>query len=389
MLLFKAGYDTPGITPNSSAFQFTTNCPPRRGSMALMRRLLTLALAPLMVLAACAIGAPVGDSTVKFVAERPAQIDWTRTVAGYSISGSGRTINLDELNLVAAGFGLIPQALLDKASPEALFRVGEGEEVSTLASAYSKGFDIYLIDHTFEVADTPVVMQLILAHELVHVAQFAGLVDESKAADFVPTDNAIGESALVKDFASATGWSSYIEGDTLIWTLAEPGGTTEYGRSDPVEDMADSVAAVITGAEDSISRSRVDWIIDWLDSDLATLTRGAPWIPPNAENSTSTDPLFAVELARQSGIIDPSPAYYVWDIDSTSIEHLAGLVQQGLATHGWTGSFTAIDDPSIPRVAGLFSIGTRTMWVEVWDFPRGENISGGPDRPLIAYVGNG
>ncbi|GBE25027.1 MAG TPA: hypothetical protein ENG98_00555 [Actinobacteria bacterium] len=389
MLLFKEGYDTPGIALNSSAFQFTTDCPRRRGSMAPMRRLLSLALAPLVVLAACAIGTPVGDTTVKFVAERPAQIDWTRTVAGYPISGSGRTINLDELDLVTSGFGLIPQALLDKASPEALFRVADGDEVSSLASAYSKGFDIYLIDHTFEVADTAVVMQSILAHELVHVAQFAGLVDESQATDFVPRDNAIGGSALVRDFASAVGWSSYIEGDTLIWTLADPRGATEYGRSDPVEDMADSVAAVITGAEDSISRSRVDWILNWLGSDLATLTRGAPWIPANAENSTSTDPLFSVELARRSGIIDPSPTYYVWDINSTSIEHLAGLVRQGLATHGWTGSFTSIDDPSIPRVAGLFSIGARTMWVELWDFPRGENISGGPDRPLLAYVVNG
>jgi hypothetical protein len=357
--------------------------------MALMRRLLSVVFSLSIVLAACAIGTPQGDTNVQFVAERPAQIDWTRTVAGYPISGSGRTINLDELALVTEGFGLIPQPLLDKAAPEAIFRVAEGEQVSSLASAYSKGFDIYLIDHTFEVADTPVVMQSILTHELVHVAQFGALVDESKDPDFEATDNAMERSSLVSDFASSVGWSAFEDGDSLTWALSDPSGTTAYGRSDPVEDMADSVAAITTGAEDTISPSRVDWIVNWLDTDLATLTRGAPWIPAGSENSTSTDPLFALELARQYGIVNPLPAYYVWDTDRTSIEHMASLIRQGLVSHGWAGSFTAIDDPSIPRVAGLFSIGTRTMWVELWDFPRGVNIAGGPDKPLIAYVVSG
>jgi len=389
MLLFKAGYVTPGINANGSAFPSPTDCLPRRGSMASMRRLLALTLTTAIVLSACSIGTPLGESNVQFVAERPAQIDWTRTVAGYPISGSGRAINLEELDLIAAGFDLIPQPLLDKVSPDALFRVAEGGQVSSLASAYSKGLDIYLIDHTFEVADTPVVMQSILTHELIHVAQFAALVDESKEASFVVTDNAMERSGLVGDFAAAAGWSSFIDGDTLTWTLADPKGTTAYGRSDPVEDMADSVAAITTGAEDTISRSRIDWITNWLDTDLTTLTRGTPWIPAASENSSSTDPLFAVELASQAGISSPAPVYYVWNTDSTSIEHMAGLVRQGLATHGWSGTFTAIDDPSIPRVAGLFSIGGRTMWVEIWDFPRGTNISGGPDKPLLAYVVNG
>lgn len=351
-----------------------------------MHRLGLFIVAPALLLASCAVGVPSDANDVRFTPERPLQIDWVRTVAGYEISGSGRQIDLGELSLLQEAFEIMPDPVLELAQPDALFRIPRGEQVSSLASAFTKGSDIYITDHTFEVAQTPLIMKSILAHELVHVAQFQALVVELEASGAIPTDDAMEGSALVRDFAEAVGWQADDSGDTVVWTLSFSRGTTEYGRSSPVEDMADSLAMIVTGAEDTISASRVTWITDWLDTSLATLDRGGLWVHETGERVTSEVDLFNSVLVQTNGIVDPVPTYYAWDEDGSSIERLTNLVRQRLRAYGWAGTLTPIVDPAVPRVGGVFSIGARTMWVEVWDFPHGQHVTGGPDGPLVAYV---
>ena len=97
-----------------------------------MHRLGLFIVAPALLLASCAVGVPSDANDVRFTPERPLQIDWVRTVAGYEISGSGRQIDLGELSLLQEAFELMPAPVLELAQPDALFRIPRGEQVSSL-----------------------------------------------------------------------------------------------------------------------------------------------------------------------------------------------------------------------------------------------------------------
>ncbi len=114
-------------------------------------------------------------------------------------------------------------------------------------------------------------------HELVHVLQFQSVVaniDRHKALyEFRKTDRqviwnkAALDTRLVRSFMEATGWRM-LDGSHSHRRLVRPDWsrekTSRYGRSNILEDMAETLSYVIIGDFTPLSKKRISWALNLL-----------------------------------------------------------------------------------------------------------------------------
>ncbi len=359
--------------------------------------LVVLALVP-----ACSLGgSPAASSGALAEIEIPAptSIQWERNSGSIELLGTTPRAVPGELALIAAALAEVPTAIYDKAPLRYLVRaptVGTAD-LHPATAAFARGPDVYIVDRTFQDpaagGNTRFGLARVLLHELAHVAQF-----DTLAPDYVRavqdgtleiTDTGDG-SLLVADFAEAVGWRNS-SSDALRprWSLSgsAAAGTTEYGRSSPEEDMAESVALVALGLNGVLSPERIRWVEEWLGAGAERLAAGKPWVPEGSRQAQFREPVYdeAEVAARRADHVEP--VYYELAPSLPPAERLAAQVGSELRGRGLSGSLTPVADDRLPRFSGEFrrSDGLR-FWVELWDFREASGFRSAPAGPVLTYV---
>lgn len=326
----------------------------------------------------------------------PGPVIWSRAVGPADLVGLTSRADPDEVDLVAAALTEIPTVLLDAAGVRNLVRSAGAEdtELHPATTAFARGPDIYLLDRTFRDARAGtgrLSLARILTHELAHVAQFGALeadyVDAILSGEITETDTSNG-SALVADFAAATGWSdSSTQRFSPSWRLASTAGTTEYGATAPDEDMAESISLVAVGRANLISTERVRWVENWLGVSSAQLSLGKPWVPDG-----SSEAFFDQAVYDEAGVAElrarhVEPQYFVLPASAQGSDEMAAQVSSQLRRRGITGTLAPVLDNRLPRYSGVFarSDGVR-FWVELWDFRSSTGFRSPPPGPVLTYV---
>ncbi len=183
----------------------------------------------------------------------------------------------EHFEAVAEASADLPE-IVDLHPPRAIVLPGGGLRLlpSPLATARASGATIILGMGFFKttgmtgvaVADRPNV----LLHEWGHVLQYY-FSDLERTGRF----DLATHSTLFDDWPDAVGWVM----KDGAWELPEDAasGTTAYGRTDPIEDQAESIALVLSGQPQRLSQDRVDFVSQALGIDLAAVSRGVVPVP--------------------------------------------------------------------------------------------------------------
>lgn len=320
---------------------------------------------------------------------------WKREVAGLELLGLSSAADPRELELLEAAFEELPVGLVEAAAVRNLVRDSAvaGTPVEPTLLAFTRGPDIYVIERTFnESGSTRLGLAKVLAHELAHAAQFAA-IDEAYVEALLAGEVAVADpttaSSAIADFAEATGWDnrsndpfqpSWQPGPT---TLA---GATEYGRTSPSEDLADSVAAVAIGQANTISADRVAWVEELIGSTATNLAKGKPWVPAGSKAITSVNPIYDEAQVASLGKQHAEPSYFQLPATEPPTADLATEITNELRLRDLAGELERVDDERLPRYAGRFlRDGGLSYWVELWDFREAALDSGVP-LPVLTYV---
>lgn len=324
-------------------------------------------------------------------------VSWKRTVGGIELLGATGSADPAELELVEGALEEIPAALADVALPRNLVRIGSvgGQEAIGKAVAFTKGPDIYLVDETFAPnggVTTRMELTRALLHELAHVAQYRALdrsyIEAALAGEVDQVDPASG-SALVRSFATATGWVDQ-DGDPLeaVWLLPSTlEASTDYGRTGAGEDMAEAVSMVALGRSNWIPVVHTHWVERWLQTTAASLAQGKPWAPAGSREVLSHDPLYdEAALDRVADRYDHvEPLYFSLPVRTAPHGELAAEIQRQLLGRRFSGSLARTDDDRLPRYAGAFTATDGvTLWVELWDFREATGFK--TADPILTYV---
>jgi hypothetical protein len=181
------------------------------------------------------------------------------------ISTKSRPFSNEEISILKLIIDLMPQKVFDYRPwgiVSTSFNDNEIAKVNPDGVAFSSGPYVFVGDITFAKQnsyDTGTFRGLmrVISHEFTHSAQFF----ETKSVPDEYVDSYLESSDLVQDWIKIAGWTE----SNGKWTLKDGEKTTDYGKSGPVEDMADSVGSMVIGEEYSISQARVDWVLKWLN----------------------------------------------------------------------------------------------------------------------------
>ncbi len=326
----------------------------------------------------------------KLGVDSPAEVHWLRKLPGVDLVGITPAVVPEEHDLLAAAMAELPDQL--SIRPRLIIRTSippTAEHDDPFA--VTRGPDVWIFDDTFSWDGGGVgrlTMLRVLAHEFAHVAQFEAL-DPQVVGDVAAgrsSDLSLVHSLLVKDFVEATGWTADPSSESG-WRLDGPASTT-YGATSPIEDLAESVALVVTGLGDGIPTTHRVWVEKWLGAPERVLAAGKPWAPGEAIEVLSGTPLYDVErVAQLAGTRAAEVLTYQLPATSPPAADLAVTVSLRLTERGLPGTMGRVDDESVLRFAGRFNRADGTIfWVELWDFRDAPGYANPPDGPALSYV---
>ena len=319
-------------------------------------------------------------------APRPQGLRWSRPVAGSELVGTTRVVDPVELRLVDEALRLLPAELGPLPRVIARTPLPPAATGRTDPSAVAIGPDIYLFDDTFARDGLPIGplgLARIVAHEIVHIAQFATL-DPFHVGEIVARGGRVDltRSTLTDEFVAATGWTVVDD----AWR-APTATSTAYGATHPLEDMAEAVSLVVTGLGDSVPDAQRAWVETWLSSPAEALAAGMPWAPAGSEEVVSASALWDETAVDALGGSLREYMVYRAPVDAADGPGLATAIQQRLRDRGVAGTLGKVDDDRISRWSGRFDRPDGiAMWVELWDFRNAPGFAEGPDAPVISYV---
>ena len=359
------------------------------------RTLLPLIASLAIVLGACTVGVSPqpqpGPGGITLSVPEPERIDWRRTVGGFEISGVDTKADPAELALLARALEELPDELVAAAGVRRFYRVPVGDSPHGTAG-YAVGPDIYLIDETFrDLGNGMTTFDLVrlLAHEMVHTAQFAMLTsaDIERVAD-VGLDDPIPTSSFVASFADRVGWVDRGRATGLPdWVLPSTAGATDYGTTAPEEDMAESVADIVSGVGPSVSSDRRQWVAEWLGASVGRLRGGRPWAPAGSERILTEQPLYDEEEVARQATGEVEVVSFAIPVGAGALSQISRNIETALSQSGVAGTFAPVLDDRIGRVGGLFTRGDgATFWVEIWDFRNAPGFVDPAPRPVVTYV---
>ncbi|NND84291.1 MAG: hypothetical protein HKN46_03995 [Acidimicrobiia bacterium] len=319
--------------------------------------------------------------------DSPAEIRWLRPLDGVDLVGVTPEIEPGEHELLINALAELPPQL--DVRPRLIIRSDRPPTAEfSDPFAVARGPDVWLFDATFEWDGAGVnrfTMARVLAHEFAHIAQFEALdpVVVGDVAARRSSDLSLTNSLLLQDFIAATGW----ERDGEEWQL-DGAASSEYGATNPIEDMAEAVSLIVAGLGDGVPGPQAAWVEAWLGVPADVLAEGAPWAPADAIEIVSGTPLFdEARVARLAGDGPIEVLSYQLTGDAPDGPSLAALVGERLGDRKVIGALGRVDDPAVMRFAGRFDRPDGSiLWVEVWDFREAPGYENVPDAPVLSYV---
>lgn len=368
-------------------------------------RPLGLFLAALLTLAACS-GSPgdaatdtppaattdINDASIAGLvgSESFENIDWERRAGRWVIVGDGPAPNGVDIELIQRASSDVHEAIT--IEPRQLIRTAGFEvpedDTHTSIVAYARGPNVFLLDASFGTLFTATRWNVgqTLVHELAHVAQWYALTDEYLIAlqEDEGTQFGINDgSALIADWAAATGWRDADQRDHVTdWVLTTE-APTAYGATAPAEDMADSLALAASGLGNQLSSDRAAFIEEWIGVSVEELGMYKPWVPVG---SIEFDNQFAVYNQTSVAAITPrefrheDPMFFALPPDIPPLDELAAEIDTRLEARGMPGEMTLERDGL--RWTGVYDMPDGSfMWVELID---DEFLTG--DGAILVYV---
>ncbi len=319
--------------------------------------------------------------------DSPAEIRWLRPLDGVDLVGITPEIEPGEHELLMDALAELPEEL--SIRPRLIIRSDRPPTAEfSDPFAVARGPDVWLFDATFEWDGGGVsrfTMARVLAHEFAHIAQFEALdpVVVGDVAARRSSDLSLANSLLLQDFISATGW----ERDGDGWRL-EGAASSEYGATNPVEDMAEAVSLIVAGLGDGVPAPQTAWVERWLGATSDELAAGSPWAPAGSEEIVSGTPLYdEARVARIAGDRPLEPLSYQLPADAPPATDLATAAAARLRARGMTGALGQVEDEAVTRFAGRFDRPDGSiLWVELWDFREAPGYDNVPNAPVLSYV---
>ncbi len=258
------------------------------------------------------------------------------------ISTSKRQLNDSEIKLLEIIIDSMPQKLFDYRPWAIVSTKFDAEKflakINAEGVAFTSGPYVLVGDITFEKQEsddsgTYRGLMRVMSHEFTHVAQF---FNTTKVPDsFI--NSYLESSDLVKSWTQTNGWKS----NGTTWTLDDNEITTDYGKSNPVEDMADAVGSLVIGDEYSISLKRTDWILKWMGVDKETLFLGTLPLSNTIKQRKveSSDTALLKKYSNETALLQD-----ILNFQSTvtiSTRDLSKYYAQEFQNRGWNGKINA------------------------------------------------
>ena len=229
-------------------------------------------------------------------------VNWQRFVGPFDIVGDDALPNVDQMALIDAALAELPIEVFQH--PRSFVRTSAvpANLDPTRTLAVAAGPDIYLLDNVFAIDGSTSLLNLTyaVAHELAHTDQWFHLTDEyvqTVLSGDVDRVDLLEGSSLVRSFASATGWAQDTDGS---WTLSDEHRTASvYARTNPAEDMAESVAWASVGRSDWLDQPRRDWVEQWAGMPLDQFAADMPWSPAGSDELTAATPIYDEDAVSQ------------------------------------------------------------------------------------------
>lgn len=234
----------------------------------------------------------------------------------------------------------------------------------------------------------------IFMHEYAHVLQYYHLDPETGKQS-----NLEDSSSLVFDFATSVGWTAktsvsgdYVSGDQIPfntqsyirWELPEEleTETTKYGRTNTVEDQAESFGWVVAGHPSYVSDARVAYVLDYLGEPKEAFTQGIVPIHPDGLRGRGQprgsnryfQEMTPDAFGSEEGAIS---RYYFFDRDDEmTFATAVAYFQQEMVDRGFTvvePIIIAVLPNNADHASGVFEFEGTTVLFQMFDVLNAEN----------------
>lgn len=310
------------------------------------------------------------------------------------------------VKLIKYFLDIIPQKLIEHG-PTAIVMLHRSELPSYLkidekTIAFASGTYIFFDENTFNpqnpLADRSVdAWFYTFVHELTHVLQFNMALDEIEKIKDSRNKNLswldiISNSVFMRLFASYVGWEVYFRDGIYEYTLKDKDAkTTEYGKTKIYEDMAETMAVVITDQNVArLSTERVKWVYEFLGIDPKELiinrfpifNFAQPVIIPNLEYDYSKE----VELKKFYEYVDKQ-FFVTSGVYKNSISKFTNEFKSELEKRNWRGSFIKSEDfYKVQRNKGFFDGVYRDVYIEIISYESAWGFEKVPDGIIIVVL---
>lgn len=321
----------------------------------------------------------------------------------------GRSFSEQEVWLLKYFVDLTPQKLLDPP-PKAIVTYVKGElklgfaGFNPNAIAYASGSYVFFSEKSFEqgallgfLTDKSIdAVYRTFEHELVHVVQFYAVPDDIKQKVIngeILSRNMLYYSEILPAFTKAAGWEDIDQSEEkFVWELKEDKEsqkTTTYGKTDPVEDMAETFAGYILTDTERFSKTRVEWCREWLGFAIARIGDNKLPIYPDSQLVKTivgriSDEKIVERYKKEFSLTDVQ----TWEVsERNQIEKVKKFFKEELALRGWTGSFSKeVTKYDVIKYTGDFDSPYRKMNVQLKTYDASEKYIIAPEGTTIAVV---
>lgn len=310
-----------------------------------------------------------------------------------------------QLALLKMFIDTTPQKLLEPG-PTAIvtFKKGEikqGTNFNPNTAAFASGSYVFFNDNSFD-PNTPLADDSIDAayntfiHELTHVSQF-NEINQDISRTRIDSNYELGQtwidlvmnSDLIADFASISGWEKKEAGEKITYTLKdETQKTSQYGKSKIYEDMAETVAGVVTTEDYEFSTQRKSWAVKYLDEDLASLSKEKLPFNESLEQVKANNLQYdsSKENVYKNNYQHTSKQVFVTQRQN-SLDEIYNYFNQEIGGRGWKGNFKKTVEPNnVVRYKGDFDGVHRDMYVEIYSYDKATGYLVKPKGTIVVVV---
>lgn len=329
---------------------------------------------------------------------------------GFKFVGTpGHMFEPHHLKLLKYFIDITPTRLLELGPAAIVMRdrstlprfISINDEVIAFASGPYVFFDKKTFNPSNPLADSSVdYWYYTFIHEVTHVAQFSIILEENpniireariKGLSWLEL---VSSSLFIRRFAERVGWEYEIVNGVYQYRLKDPDNslTTDYGKSKVYEDMAESVASVVTDSVNKISQERIQWVYEFLGvSEVSDIQMhkipiyeyAQPVLISNVEYDFSKHE----EFRNLYEYTDKQVFLTYKKYNNQPFVNLVDKIVNDIKKRGWQGSVVrSRDADGVLRFKGFFDGVYRDFYIELISYQYAKGYERVPDGFVIVML---